>query len=306
MKILVSGASGLIGSALLPRLREHGHEPVPLSRSGHDAAAAWWDPQQGSVGLERAGKLDAVIHLAGENIGTRWSASKKKRIRESRVQGTHLLSRALAGLPEPPAVLVSASATGFYGDRGEEWLEEGSAAGTGYLCDLCQDWEAATAPAAARGIRVVCLRTGLVLAEHGGALARMLQIFRPGLGGRVGSGRQYWSWIALEDVLGVLEHLLQTESISGPVNNVAPTPVTNLEFTRTLGRVLDKPTVLPVPAWAARAALGEMAEATLLASQRVRPQRLQESGYRFIWPELGPALEQMLGSGKPTARQRPG
>lgn len=295
MRILMSGASGLVGSALVAGLRQCGHEVAPLSRSRLAGSAAWWDPASGEIDLGPAGFCDAVIHLAGENVGTRWSAAKKRRIRESRLRGTEILSNAVGNLARPPRVFLSASATGYYGDRGAEWVDEGSAPGKGFLAELCREWEAATAAAQGKGIRVIHLRTGLVLSAGGGALARMLPIFRLGMGGRVGSGRQYWSWVALGDVVGIVEHLLGAEQVSGPVNIVAPHPVTNLEFTRILGRVLGRPVLFPVPAWAARLVLGEMARETLLASARVRPLRLEEGGYAFRFPELEPAVRGCVG-----------
>ena len=243
-------------------------------------------------------EFDAVVHLAGENIAEgRWTEAKKARIRESRTKPTRALSEALAKLNNPPKTLVSASAIGFYGDRGDEILREGSAPGSGYLPEVCLGWEGATASAVQKGIRVVHLRFGVVLATTGGALAKMLPPFRMGVGGKVGDGKQYMSWIALDDVMGAIHHVLITDRLIGPVNAVAPNPVTNSEFTKTLGRVLSRPTLFPVPAAAARIAFGEMADALLLASPRVIPARLVETGYQFRYPELEGALRHLLGRG---------
>jgi hypothetical protein len=254
-----------------------------------------WDPAAGRLDPARLEGLDAVVHLAGENIAGRWTAAKKARIRSSRVEGTRLLAEALAGLKRPPKTLLCASAIGYYGDRGAELLREESPAGTGFLAEVCREWEAAARPAAEKGLRVVHLRIGVVLSPAGGALARMLMPFKLGLGGRIGSGSQFMSWIASDDLSGVIRHALTTESLRGPVNAVAPQAVTNLEFTQTLGRVLRRPTPFPMPAFAARLAFGEMAEALLLASARVEPTRLVASGYRFRAPELEGALRHLLG-----------
>jgi uncharacterized protein (TIGR01777 family) len=240
--------------------------------------------------------IDAVVHLAGENVaGGRWTPEVKARILESRRRGTRLLSESLAQLHSRPRVLVSASAIGFYGDRGDETLREDSEAGTGFLADVCREWEAATAAAADAGIRVVHLRIGVVLSAAGGALAKLLPPFQVGAGGRVGSGAQYMSWIALDDLLGAVLHALRTESLQGALNATAPAPVTNQEFTTVLGRVLGRPTLVPVPAVAARLAFGEMADAVLLASQRVEPARLAATRYTFRFSDLESALRHTLG-----------
>jgi uncharacterized protein (TIGR01777 family) len=228
-------------------------------------------------------------------MGLRWTAEKKRRIRESRTTATRLLVQTLARLPKPPGVLISASAIGYYGSRGDEVLTEHSGPGTGFLADVARDWEAATAAAIAHGIRVVNPRLGVVLSDHGGALAKMLMPFRLGMGGVVGDGTQWMSWIALDDVVGAIQHALAIDSLRGPVNAVAPGPVTNAELTRTLGRVLARPTIVPLPAFAARLAMGEMADALLLASHRVLPARLQASGYIFRHPSLEGALRAELG-----------
>lgn len=298
MKILVSGASGLIGSALVPVLTASGHDVIRLVRSQPAAgeAAVRWDPEAGTLDAAGLEGLDAVVHLAGENLAEgRWTAEKKRRIRESSVKGTRLLCEALAGLARPPRVLVSASAVGYYGDRGDELLTKESPPGSGFLAAVARDWEAAAEPARRAGIRVVHPRMGPVLTPAGGVLAKMLPPFQAGLGGRVGSGRQYVSWIAVDDLLDAMLHLLATEALRGPVNMVAPRPVTNAEFAATLGRVLGRPAVLAVPAFAARLALGEMADEVLLASARVTPVRLAASGYRFRYPELEGALRHLLG-----------
>jgi len=299
MDILVSGSRGLIGSALVSFLTAEGHRVIPLVRSKPDSPAAdavRWDPEAGRidpVGLEG---LDAAVHLAGENLAEgRWTAEKKARIRDSRVRGTQLLCAALAGLEQPPQVLIGASAIGYYGDRGEETLTEESEPGSGFLADVCREWEAATEPATQRGIRVVNLRFGMVLSATGGALATMLPPFRKGVGGVLGNGKQFMSWIALDDVVGVIYHALLTPSLQGPVNAVSPHPVTNRQFTRILGKVLRRPTLLALPAFAARLAFGEMADALLLASARVEPTRLLETGFAFRYPELEGALRHLLG-----------
>ncbi len=297
MTILVTGASGLIGSALIPVLTREGHRVIRLVRAEPKPgeAAIRWDPEAGTLEMAGLTGLDAVVHLAGENIAGRWTAGKKARIRDSRVKGTRLLSESLARLPEPPNVLVCASATGYYGDRGEEILHEESAPGSGFLAEVCREWEAAADLAVQRGIRVVHLRFGLVLSPKGGALAKMLLPFRLGVGGIVGRGSQYWSWIALDDAVSAIHHALFTDTLRGPVNAVAPHPVTNREFTKTLGRVLGRPTPFPMPAFAARLAFGEMADALLLASARVEPAKLLATGYRFRHPELEGALRHLLG-----------
>ena len=295
MHVLVTGASGLIGSALVPRLLEGGHQAIRLVRTAPQGDDLRWDPAAGVLDPASLEGLDAVVHLAGENIGAgRWTPERKSRIRESRVRGTALLSEALASLADPPQVLVCASAVGFYGSRGDEVLTEDSPAGSGFLAELCRDWEAAAEPARAKGLRVVHLRFGMVLSPEGGALRKMLLSFRLGLGGRIGDGAQTWSWISLDDVVGALCHALATDGLRGPVNAVSPHPVTNLEFTRTLGAALCRPTPFPMPAFAARLAFGEMADALLLCSARAVPARLQETGYAFRHPDLAGALRDLL------------
>lgn len=297
MHILVSGSHGLIGSALVPFLTTGGHQVTRLSRSANAAASTLqWDPEAGRLPTPALDGLDAVVHLAGENIASgRWTAEKKARIHDSRVNGTRLLCEALAQLAHPPQVLVSASAIGFYGDRGDTVVTESSRPGADFLAQVCREWEAATEPARARGIRVVNLRFGMVLSPAGGALAKMLTPFRLGAGGILGDGQQYVSWIALDDVVSVILHALTTEALQGPVNAVAPHPVTNRQFTKTLGHVLGRPTLFPMPAFAARAMFGEMADALLLASIRAEPGQLQTTGYAFGYPELEDALRHLLG-----------
>ena len=296
MHILVTGASGLIGSALVSALTSTGYEVTRLVRrraqSGEKAAS--WDPLAGTIDANAFEGIDAVVHLAGENIAERWTAAKKVNIRDSRIKGTQVLCEALARLVSPPKVLVSASAIGYYGDRGEEPLNEESAPGRGFLAEVCRAWEAATEPARQAGLRIVLSRFGVVLSPVGGALAKILPPFRLGLGGMLGSGRQYMSWIAMDDAIGAIQHAIVTDSLQGPINAVAPHAVTNQEFTKTLGKVLERPTIVPLPAFATRLMFGEMADELLLASARVQPAKLLASGYRFRYPELEGALRHLL------------
>lgn len=299
MDVVVTGSSGLIGSALVPALAEAGHWVVRLVRSGGAPGGSdtlRWDPEAGTIdaaGLEGVG---GVVHLAGEGIGNRrWTEAHKARIRDSRVLGTRLLAETLAKSGRPPAVLVSASAVGIYGDRGDETLTEDSPPGHGFLAEVAREWEAATAPAEKAGIRVSHLRSGIVLSAKGGALQKMLTPFRLGIGGRLGSGRQWMSWISIDDEVGAILHLLGEGAPAGPVNSTAPNTVTNAEFTEALGKALHRPTALPVPRAGLRLLLGgEMAEELLLGGQRVLPTRLLGSGYAFRAPELGTALELVL------------
>jgi len=295
--VLVTGSSGLLGSALVPFLTTGGHEVTRLVRRPPRAGDEHrWDPAEGTLDPSSLEGADAIVHLSGEGIADgRWTAERKARLRTSRIEPTRLLVSALSGLRRRPRVLVAASAIGCYGDRGDAVLTEESDLATDFLGQLSRDWEAAAAPAAALGVRVVHLRFGIVLSPGGGALARMLPPFRLGVAGRIGSGRQYVSWIALDDALGAIHHALVTDTLAGPVNAVAPRAVTNEELTRTLGRVLRRPTIAPLPAFAARLAFGEMADPLLLASTRVAPERLLASGYRFRHPELEGALRHLLG-----------
>ena len=293
MNILVTGASGLVGSAACAALTREGHR-VTMLRRGASGDGPSWAPEEGRINLAPAGPLDAVLHLAGETIAQRWTQKAKQRIRDSRVEGTRVLCEALVNLPEPPKTLVCASATGFYGDRGDEWLDESSAPGTGFLADTCQEWEAAAAPAARAGVRVVHLRFGLVLAKEGGALAKMLPAFKLGLGGRLGDGRAWWSWIAIGDLVRVIQLALTDDSLRGPVNAVAPHPVTNAEFTRALGRVLHRPAILPVPRFVIQTVFGEMGREALLGSARVRPAVLGKHGFTFLHGEIESALRAVL------------
>ena len=300
-RVLVSGARGLIGSALLPGLRAQGHEVVVLTRRATGPGEVGWDPSRGRLEARSLEGFDAVVHLAGEPLAARWTPARKALIRESRVAGTRLLAGRLAGVARPPRVLVSVSAIGFYGDRGEEPLDEASPPGTGFLPGVCRAWEEAAAPAAGRGIRVVHPRLGLVLTPWGGALARMLPAFRLGLGGPLGDGRAWWSWVTLDDVLAVFQRALADESLAGPVNVVAPGAVRSGDFARALGRALGRPALLPVPALALRLLFGEMADGALLASARVTPARLQAAGYGFRFPGLEDALRHLLGRQRPAA-----
>jgi len=303
MKIVVSGSTGLIGSALTSALTRRGDKVVPLVRRrvvpGEQALA--WDPERGTI--DRAGLegTDAVIHLAGENVFGRWSPAKKQRIYDSRVNGTRLVSDALAGLHRPPATLLAASAIGYYGDRGEETVTEDSAPGEDFLAHVARDWEAATAAATRAGIRVVNMRTGVVLTTAGGALPKMLPAFRLGLGGPVGSGNQYLSWIVLDDIINAILHLLGNPNLVGPVNMTAPTPLTNRDFAKTLGKVLGRPAVVTVPAFALRIAFGADGAAMVQSGQRVLPARLVASGFRFSFREVEPALRHLLA---PSERPR--
>jgi uncharacterized protein (TIGR01777 family) len=297
MKILVSGSTGLVGSALVPRLKAEGHEVLRLVRSAptKGTGEVYWNPEKGTLDAEEIEGVEGVVHLAGESIAEgRWTEEKKQRIRESRVKGTTLISETLARLKTRPRVLVSASAVGFYGSRGDEHLNEQSASGDDFLAEVCRAWELSTQAAAQSGVRVVYLRFGVILSSEGGALAKMLTPYKMGVGGKLGSGEQYMSWITLDDAVGAILHALETDALRGPVNVVAPQASTNYEFTKTLGHVLSRPTIFPMPAFAARLMFGEMADATLLASQRVEPARLQESGFVFKYPELEGALKHVL------------
>ena len=290
----LSGASGLVGSALIASLkssewvvRKLVRKPVP--------GEILWNYETRQIDASQLESLDAVVHLAGENIAAgRWNDARKKRIRDSRVLGTRFLCETLAKLSAKPKVLVAASAIGFYGDRQDAIMGEDQSPGEGFLSSTCVEWEEATKAASDAGIRVVNLRIGVVLSRQGGALQKMLLPFKLGLGGNVGSGRQYWSWIALPDLVNIIRFAVTNDSLRGPVNAVSPHPATNAEFTRTLGRVLHRPTIFPMPGFAARMAFGEMANDLMLGSTRVMPQRLQSTGYTFLYPQLEDALRNAI------------
>jgi uncharacterized protein len=289
MKIAVTGSTGLVGSALVSLLTGQAHEVVKMTRPSQ------WDPEKGTVDATALAGIDALVHLAGENIAAgRWTLAQKGRIRDSRIRGTKLIADTVARLQNPPQVLISASAIGYYGDRGTELLREDSAPGAGFLADVCRQWEAATDSATRKGIRVVHLRIGVVLSPKGGALQKMLFPFKMGMGGKIGSGKQYWSWIALDDLCSAILHCIYASGLHGPVNAVSPSPVTNLEFTKALGRVLHRPTIFPLPAFAARIILGEMADALLVASARVEPSKLLGSRFVFQYKDLEAALAALL------------
>jgi len=293
-RILVSGVSGTIGAALLPSLKTRGYEVTRLVRGvapGDDQIS--WNPSK-PIAPDSVSRFDAVIHLAGESIVGRWTKTKKAKIRDSRVVGTTHLAQALAQTSRKPEVFICSSAIGYYGDRGNELLNERSRSGSGFLAEVCREWEAATQPAAQAGIRTVQIRTGVVLSPKGGALGKMLTPFKMGVGGKIGDGRQWMSWIDVQDMVGAIHHVLKSDLLQGPVNMVAPKPVTNAEFTDTLGGVLSRPTILPMPAFAVKLAFGEMGETVLLGSQRVEPAQLVTSGYPFRFTSLRASLENLL------------
>lgn len=292
MKIAIAGASGLVGKALTPLLETDAHDIVRLVRNSPKAGELEWHPNQDSIDPAKLESFDAIINLAGENVAEgRWTDEKKKKIHDSRVNGTHLLSEAIAKLTTKPRCFLCASATGIYGDRGDETLDEQSESGGGFLAGVCREWEKATEPAHRAGVRVVNFRFGPILARAGGMLEKMLTPFKMGLGGKIGSGKQYISWVAIEDAVAVIKRALNDESIRGPLNVVSPKPVTNERFTRALGEVLSRPTVMAMPAFAARLAFGEMADEMLLVSQRVIPKRLQAAGFHFDYSDLETALQ---------------
>jgi uncharacterized protein (TIGR01777 family) len=293
-RILVSGVSGPIGTALLPSLKTRGYQITRLVRgvaTGENQIL--WDLEK-PIAPESVSGFDAVIHLAGESIMGRWTETKKQKIRNSRVAGTTALATALAQAKDKPQVFVCSSAIGYYGDRGSEVLNEESSPGTGFLPDVCCEWEAATRAAIEAGIRTVQIRTGVVLSPKGGALGKMLTPFKMGVGGRIGDGQQWMSWIDVQDMVGAIHHILKSDLLQGPVNMVAPKSVTNEEFTKTLASVLSRPAIFPVPAFVVKIAFGEMGETVLLGSQRVEPTQLVMSGYPFRFSNLRASLENIL------------
>ncbi len=293
MRIAVSGASGLIGSALVPALEAWGHEVVRLVRREPGPGELAWDPAAGTIDAAGLAGADGVVNLNGATIGRRWTAGRKREILDSRVRSTDLLARTLTELGPRPSVLVCAGGVGIYGDRGDEILTEESELATGFLAEVGRAWEAAAEPARAAGLRVVNFRQGLVLSGEGGALERMLTPFKLGLGGRIGSGRQWWSWVSMDDLVAVYRFALEGD-LTGPVNLTSPNPATNAQFVKALGRSLHRPTVFPLPAIAVRTLFGEMGEAVLVEGQRVLPARLQDAGFAFTYPELDAALTRAL------------
>lgn len=297
MRVLVSGSRGLIGTALLATLERAGYDVARLARPGTTLRPGDvpWDPDQNSIDRFALEHVDAVVHLAGEPILGRWTAAKKQRIKASRLGSTALIAGALANLTRRPRVLVCASASGYYGDRGEELLTEASAPGRGFLAEVCRAWEAAAEPARTAGIRVVHMRTGLALSAHGGLLRPLLLPFRLGLGGPIGRGRRYWSWIAIDDLVDAYRFALETDGLAGAVNVASPNPVMNAEFSRTLGRVLGRPSLVPVPPLALRLVFGrDAADEAMLTGARLVPGRLLAAGFRFRYPELESALRHVL------------
>lgn len=292
MKVLISGSSGMVGSALVEALLDKGYQPIRLVRgeasTDHEVS---WDPLTGKIDLQKLEGIDAVVNLAGENISTgRWSPQKKKRIWDSRVLGTQNLVRALLSLESPPTTLINASAIGFYGDTGAKAVDESGKFGKGFLASVCKDWEEATSEAEQKGVRVVKLRIGMVVAPSGGALKKMLTPFKLGLGGKVGDGNQYMSWISIDDLVAMIIDTLEKQDMSGVINAVAPNPLTNIEFTKALGKALGRPTIFPLPAFVARAIMGEMADELLLVSSRVVPKVMLDSGFSFKHPTIESAL----------------
>ncbi|MDH3424716.1 MAG: TIGR01777 family oxidoreductase [Gemmatimonadota bacterium] len=298
LSVAITGASGLVGANLRHFLTTAGHEVISLVRDSRrlDEGSVFWNPSGGVIDEKGLMRVDAVVHLAGEPIAPkRWTDERRRAIKQSRVRGTELIARTLATMKNGPKVLISASATGFYGDRGSDTLTESDSSGRGFLAEVCRAWEGATAPAERAGIRVVKLRAGIVLSQKGGALGQMLLPFKMGLGGRLGSGKQYMSWIDLDDLVGLIHHALYDESLRGPLNATAPSPVTNSTFTSTLGRVLGRPTVIPVPGFAVRAAFGDLGKEALLWGQRALPQKATDAGFDFFYESVEDSLRFQLG-----------
>ncbi len=296
MKVLVSGSTGMVGSALVEQLQSKGHQVISLVRSKSDREnEVFWDPIIGKLDTSKLEGVDGVVNLAGENISTgRWSPQKKKRIWDSRVLGTQNLVRALSHLEAPPKILINASAIGFYGDTGSTPVNESGSYGSGFLASVCKDWEEATQEAEKNGMRVVKLRIGMVVSPTGGALKKMLLPFKLGFGGKVGSGKQYMSWISIDDLISLIIYSLENQNVSGVINAVAPNPVTNTEFTKAMGKVLNRPTIFPLPAFVARTMLGEMADELLLVSARVVPKAITDHGFTFKYPVIEKALKDYL------------
>ncbi len=303
MDIVVSGANGLIGSALVKSLIQDGHNVKSLSRDekADSKYAIYWDPKNGKLKPERLNGVDAVIHLAGESIAGknpiqgRWTKTRKEEILQSRVKGTKLLSDTLAGLSNPPKVFICASAIGYYGDRADEKLDENSTRGKGFLADVCDEWEKATSESVKKGLRVVNTRFGVILSRDGGALKSMLPPFKMGVGGQIGSGKQYMSWIDIDDVVGAIKFAIKNDSLQGIVNVVSPNPLPNIEFTKILGHVIHRPTIFPIPAIGINTLFGEMGNELLLASQRVYPKKLLDAGYQFKYSNLSSSMQHVLG-----------
>ncbi len=293
MKILISGSTGFIGSRLIPKLIASGHEVTRLVRSSHNPGLLW-DPYKSEVDISRLEGYDAFVHLSGESINGRWTNAKKKKILDSRIISTRFLAECISKLKNPPKAFICSSAIGFYGNRNNEELTEDSSAGTGFLAEVCKAWEAATKPIQQTGIRVVNVRTGLVLSPEGGALKQLLFPFKIGVGGVVGSGKQWWSWITLNDLLRIYQYSIETNGIKGAINGVSSSPVTNKTFVKTLGKVLHRPAIFPLPSIAVKLIFGEMGQELLLDGQKVIPKKLNDSGFKFEQIELEAALKSML------------
>lgn len=293
--VAITGASGMVGTALRAELLEAGHKPLSISRTVSSGDGIVWDATSGLKDPSKLENVDTIVHLAGENIAAgRWTAALKDRIRRSRVEGTRSLVKSIAAVQQRPRTLVCASAIGYYGERGETILDEDAAAGAGFLADVCRDWEHEAYAASELGLRVVTVRIGVVLSPKGGALAKMLLPFKLGAGGIIGSGKQYWSWIGLHDLVRIIAFCVENESVNGAVNGVSPNPMTNYDFTKGVGRALHRPTIFPLPAFVAKLVLGEMANGLLLSSTRVIPKKLQDAGFQFDYPELVGCLEHEL------------